>query len=341
MMQESGAWRRIYETRHRTRIQFRLVRKKVSEPMDFSSQPQNVKIEIAWLGECWNILKSRIGEYIAMGLITMVISYAISFALQIPMQVLFGMSSATGSGEAALGMMFAGIFAQMIGSFVTNAITYTLWAGIIIFTLKLLRGEAARFEDLFAGFKNFGAYFLAGILYALATMLGLLACLIGSLFIAALLMFMVPLIYDRNLSAVDAFKESIEMLKGQWAMAGLYLFVSALFAFVGFFACCIGIIVTMPIMYIAQALAYHKFVGSPSGEAYLSPSGYPRDPSTMGNMPEAPASWPGQDAPKPPSDPEPPTAPEPPANVDSDATTFENTVVDGEEPPADPNRPQA
>jgi|CXWL01.1.fsa_nt_gi hypothetical protein len=58
--------------------------------MDFSSQPQNVKIEIAWLGECWNILKSRMGEFIAMGVIAWIITSMISFAIRLPIEIVVG-----------------------------------------------------------------------------------------------------------------------------------------------------------------------------------------------------------------------------------------------------------
>jgi|CXWL01.1.fsa_nt_gi hypothetical protein len=240
-------------------------------------------------------------------------------------------------GLSALVGVFANVLAQ--------GIAFVLTAGIMIFTLKLLRGEAARFEDLFLGFKNFGTYFVAGIIIGVASFLGVFACIIGTVFVQGLLMFVAPLIYDRNLSAMDAAKQSVEMLKSQWAMAGAYYFITALFAFVGVFACCIGIIVTAPILYIAQALAYHKFAGSPTGEAFLSPSGYPRDPSTMGNMPEAPTSWTVGETPAPASepapsiDPEPPSSPEQPSNVDSDATTFENPAVDGGDSSEDPKGP--
>ncbi len=307
--------------------------------MDFSSQPQNVKIDIAWLGECWNILKSRMGEYIAMGLVAGVIGMVVYFVLRIPMEIVFGLSNPS-STEAMFGLLGMGLFVSLFATAISQGLTFVLSAGLMIYTLKLLRGEPARFEDLFIGFKNFGAYFIAGIIYGIGTTLAMYCCCIPYFFVAGALMFIAPLIYDRNLSAIEAIKTSFEILKPQFLMAAVYFLVSLLFAAVGFIACGIGILVTFPIFYIAPALAYHKIMGSPSGEAYLSPSGYPRDPSTMGNMPEAPTSWPGQDAPTPPSDPEPPTAPGPPANMDSDATTFENPTLGDEEPPADPNRTQ-
>lgn len=291
------------------------------------------KIDIAWLGEAWNVLRSRIGEFIAMTVVGLVISQVIGFMINIPFQIIF----ATIGGEN-LGVFFGALMGQMFVSFLAQGLTYVLWAGMMIFTLKVLRGEPAKFEDLFAGFKNFLPNFIAGIVYGFALGLGFLFCCIPGILLGGLLMFVFPLINDKKLQPMEAFSESVRLLKDQLGMATVYFFLSWLFAIAGIIACGVGILVTYPIMLIAPVLAYHKIVGGATG-IFTGPGQYPRDPATVSNMPPAPTSWPGQEHPTPAEEAaadatiaverpaEPVSAPEP-GPADPSATMAEAPVAD-------------
>lgn len=271
--------------------------------------PQGMKLDIGWLGESWKVLQSRMGEYIGMVLVAGILGYIISFVIQLPFNILFPTLV-----DQNVGLAFAALGLQIVVSMLAQGIGYIFYAGIMIFTLKQLRGEQAKFEDLFIAFKNPAPYFVGGLLYGLATAIGVLACCVGSIAIAGLLMFMFPLIHDRKLSGVAAFQESINLLKDQWPMAMAYIFCTALFSIAGIIACGIGVLVTMPIMYIAPALAYHKIVGVPDG-VHLSPSQYPRNPGDAANMPAAPSAWPTE-APSSTIDPPQTPSPEPSAPVE-------------------------
>lgn len=257
------------------------------------------KIDINWLGECWNILRSRMGEYIGMTLVGIVGVVVLYFILNIPLQIVF-----TAMVERFPGIALMALMGQQFTSFLAQGVSYVLFAGVMIFTLKLLRGETAKFEDVFAGFKNFVPYFVAGLAYGIAVGFAYCCFCIPGLILSGLLMFTFPLIYDRNMGPIDAMKESFNLLKDQLGMATVYFLLAYLFAIAGLIACGVGVIVTLPIIYIAQALAYHKIVGGNTA-VFVSPSQYPRDPSTADNMPPAPEAWPSEPAPEKPVDEEP------------------------------------
>jgi hypothetical protein len=134
---------------------------------------------------------------------------------------------------------------------------------------------------------------------------------------------------------------SVNLLKDQWLMAAGYIFVAGLCSIAGILLCCVGIIATMPIMYIAQAIAYHRMVGG--GSAYVQgASPYPRDPGTVANMPAGPESWPAQasDAPTPSASAEAPVIEDVPPVEDAEPTPPEDVPV-VEDPPTDPEPPKA
>jgi uncharacterized membrane protein len=77
--------------------------------------------------------------------------------------------------------------------------------------------------------------------------------------VIGVLAFVPLLIIDREMTAMEAVKASYEALKPHGWMMCLLMIVLGLVSSLGFCACCVGILVTLPITIIGQALIYNNF----------------------------------------------------------------------------------
>ena len=129
---------------------------------------------------------------------------------------------------------------------------------IAYMVMKLRRGEVISPNDAVWGWQNrAGAAIIFAILQYIATMIGVCACCIGAVIIAALTSGgYVIIAKDGSAGVMDAFSGSVDKFKPYlWAATGLY-FVAAICAGLGVIACGVGIFVSYPIMAVAMANAY-------------------------------------------------------------------------------------
>lgn len=183
------------------------------------------------------------------------------------------------------------IVGVLIGSIIPIVLIGPMMCGMFICLFCLTDGKPLKFEDLFKGFDFFVkslpisiAIMLPVLVFILAIyvpMIGMaiagqkmseseiMPFIIGMLIfevvfaivmvcIHTLLMFAFPLVADRGISGIAAIKLSA---KAVWAnlsgMAGLFG-VSAVVVFVGYLALCVGVYLTIPLIMMAQAVAYRK-----------------------------------------------------------------------------------
>jgi hypothetical protein len=168
------------------------------------------------------------------------------------------------------------------------ALTGVIAAGIVNFTLKVSRNIPASTADLWIGFKNPLPYAAAVLIEVFASTLGFCACIIGTIFVTGLLMFNFPIMVDQRIGAWEATKRSWEMLKADWPMAGLFMFVLQLISQLGSYACYIGIVLTLPYLYIAPVLLYNRYMGYGAQVPYNPASPYPRGQQTGSGIGEQP-----------------------------------------------------
>lgn len=115
--------------------------------------------------------------------------------------------------------------------------------GYIIFAKNISRGEEARLEQIFDGFKHFGTALATNLLVAVAVIIGMLFFIIPGIILAlGLSQSMFIISDDREIGAYDALRKSWEMMKGyktKFFGLGLLFFglalLSALTLFIGLF----------------------------------------------------------------------------------------------------------
>jgi uncharacterized membrane protein len=94
-------------------------------------------------------------------------------------------------------------------------------------------------------------------------MVGMMLALAWSLWLQTRTMFILPLIADRGLGFVDAWRTSWQTTrKGFWELL-LLQFLAGLIGGIGAYACVIGLLFTMPIFFTVVATAYEDRLGMP------------------------------------------------------------------------------
>lgn len=182
----------------------------------------NVQFDVGQLlGEAWNLFKDNIGPFLGGVLV---------------MLVLLSASSITYIGPIILsGPMMLGLY-KMI--------------------LSAIRRQPVEFGDLFSGFKQFLPGFLAYLVITIFTSVGMIFCIIPGILISILYAPTYLFILDDNLDFWNAMEASRKMVMnnfGQWLVLSLILFLINL---AGTLACCVGILVSMPVSLLVIALAY-------------------------------------------------------------------------------------
>ena len=143
-------------------------------------------------------------------------------------------------------------------------ISSVFMGGLMKYYLKLIRGERATVGDAFFGFgPALGPLALLGLVQGFLVLVGVLFCLIPGIYLATAWYFATPLVIDRGMPFWDAMEFSRKVVSKHWfAVFGLML-VAGLLCMAGVIACCIGVLVTIPIGLIALMYGYDDIFGRP------------------------------------------------------------------------------
>lgn len=129
--------------------------------------------------------------------------------------------------------------------------------GLYFLLLKLIRGQRAEFSDGFAGFNvAFVQLFLAGLVSALLTSLGLILCILPGIFLAVAWMFTLPLVMDKKLDFWAAMELSRKVVSRHWWLIFCLALMNMLVMLLGVMACFVGVFIAHPLIFGATAYAY-------------------------------------------------------------------------------------
>jgi uncharacterized membrane protein len=185
-------------------------------------------------GQAWTLFQQQAVNWVLLILVQMAISFGASFVLAL---------------------------LPIIGQIVGMLLSVVLSAGVYGAAIKHVRGGKVEIGDLFTGFSNLGNVLAGGVLMTLATMVGMVFCIVPGIIVAGLLMFTYFLIMDRKVGGVDALKMSMDTLKPQLGMAAVFVLVTILIMAAGAIACGVGLLVTIPIGILSLALTYRNVMG--------------------------------------------------------------------------------
>ncbi len=143
--------------------------------------------------------------------------------------------------------------------FIVGSFGNVLMVGLFMMGIKQGRGEQVNISDVFLGFRRFGSVVGGSFLCSFLILLGFVCLIIPGFYLAGLLVLVPVLILERNLGPIEAIQECWDKLKPYgFNLFGL-MFVLALIQMLGFCACCIGMLFTMPVYAISIGLTYNNF----------------------------------------------------------------------------------
>jgi uncharacterized membrane protein len=239
------------------------------------------------------------------------------------------------SGEEILSF-YAVLFVAMIYLMLTGAF---FTGGMHRSALKQLRGGKVEIRDLFSGGSSYFSILLYSILGAILTMIGMMLCIVPGFLVGGALFFSAPLIVERRLGPVEAMKTSYELTKKNIWMFTLFAFVVSLIAQAGSYACYVGLLATIPLMFTISAVSYRDLFGVEGAQSF-KPAAPPSQgdygqsfPASYNQPPNAGYGQAGY-APYPPANFAPP--PNPPAPPPAEPLLEHSLAPPNIEPPAPP-----
>lgn len=102
-----------------------------------------------------------------------------------------------------------------------------------------------------------------GILLSIATVIGLILCILPGLIIAFFGAYYVYFVIGENQGAVESLKSSFNFVKDNLGQLILFFLASLVITFIGALLCGVGLIVALPVVWIAQAYTFRKLRGEP------------------------------------------------------------------------------
>lgn len=160
-------------------------------------------------------------------------------------------------GGLVASLLFGAIFAAIL--IVLSAV---MQAGIARGVLALTYGRKLEVGTMFK-FENIGTVIVAGLLVAVGYFIGALLCVIPGLIFIFFAQFYIWFIVDKQLGAVDSIKASFGLVNKNVGTMIVFFLASLLAYFVGALLCGIGLLVAVPVVYIATGYLYRRSQGEP------------------------------------------------------------------------------
>jgi hypothetical protein len=130
--------------------------------------------------------------------------------------------------------------------------------GIIDICLKLARGENANWGQLWTKRHLFWRYIGGSILYSLIVVGGLLLLIIPGVIWGLKYQFFTYALVDKELSVMEALQESSRLTQGHKGNIFVLNILLSLIAMLGLLLLFIGLLVAMPIIWLAYSVVYLK-----------------------------------------------------------------------------------
>ncbi|MBL0887888.1 hypothetical protein [Myceligenerans indicum] len=223
-----------------------------SSPTPYSGAPAPAFRVGEALGYGWNKFAGNALLWIVFVLLLLVVSVVFNSG-NIPSYQDMWDSSQTNSGVSfggsLLGLIGA-VLAGIVQGLGTNA------------ALREVSGQKPTFGSLFQA-PNLGMIIVAALLLIAAEFVGFLVCGIGLLVVLVFAVFTYQGVIDKNQNAWEAFTASFRLVGKNFG--AVFLLELALFGIniLGLIPCGLGLLITIPLSYIALSFAYRRLVGGP------------------------------------------------------------------------------
>lgn len=158
----------------------------------------------------------------------------------------------------------AGFFAFMLSSAIMGLAFVTLFfiiqAGIIRAALAITYGEQIEMKTLFA-IDELGQVILTALIIGVASAIGFVLCYIPGLVVMVFTSFAMHFVIDKRLPAIEAIKASVELVNRNLGTMVVLLIAGYVANTIGSFLCGVGLLVSIPVVIIANTYAYRRMQG--------------------------------------------------------------------------------
>ncbi|RRQ46991.1 hypothetical protein [Chryseobacterium sp. SC28] len=151
------------------------------------------------------------------------------------------------------------------GASLINILIFSpLIVGTIYVAHKKNLNQPIDFSDLFIGYRqNFLNIVLYGLIFSVVAMICTNLCYLPAVFVMPFLFLGFPFLLFQNVSAIDAVRKSIEVVKDHYGDFLLINLLAYLCSALGILACGIGVIITYLFYYSTMYSAYCAYVALP------------------------------------------------------------------------------
>jgi hypothetical protein len=153
-----------------------------------------------------------------------------------------------------IGLAFVPVVGWVVGIVLVGGLDYMF--------IRRIRGEMVQVGDVFDGFNlAFLHLALAGLVKWLLTSLGFVLCILPGIYLAVAYVFALPLVIDKKMEFWPAMEVSRRVVHRHWWSIFALVIVLWIIACVGFLACFVGALVTIPVASAALMYAYEDLFG--------------------------------------------------------------------------------
>lgn len=209
------------------------------------------------IGEAWNVVRADLGTWVAATIVAGVIYYA----SVLPINLILGPKSQEMSGTD-LPKVFGLVGLEMVLGLIPYILYSFMHTGMIALGVRKLRGEYVNIGMIFEPFKDFGPMLGTIVLQWVILIAASLACIIPVFFFGPVLTLMTTVAFLQKVGPMEALNRTFDACKRYWlGLLGL-LFITGILAGLGFCACLVGALITIPIYIVVLSIHYRAFFES-------------------------------------------------------------------------------
>ena len=188
------------------------------------------------------------------------IVYGLAFALAPSGVTTYDSYDSGFSYEYEAGFGVASIIVLALGGLVLLVLLAAISSAYIGGILDIANGVPVTAGSFFKP-RLIGPVIIATVLVGIATAIGNALCYLPGLIVSIFAFFTTVALLDRNLSAIDAIKASIDITKNNFVQVLITWLLFTVILFVGSLLCGIGIIVAAPVAILFEVYAFRRLTG--------------------------------------------------------------------------------
>ncbi|CAN7582855.1 hypothetical protein [Mycolicibacterium frederiksbergense] len=188
------------------------------------------------------------------------IVYGLAFALAPSGVTTYDSYDSGFSYEYSAGFGVASFIVLALGGLILLVLLAAISSAYIGGILDIANGVPVTAGSFFKP-RLIGPVIIATVLVGVATAIGNALCYLPGLIVSIFAFFTTVALLDRNLSAIDAIKASIDIAKNNFVQVLITWLLFAVIIFVGSLLCGIGIIVAAPVAILFEVYAFRRLTG--------------------------------------------------------------------------------